>query len=59
MEEMKLLLGKTDKEFDRIKCDAKKVFEALEKVIPKNFLKKKVRYSKIYRFGRGVNCAIC
>ena len=47
MEEMKLIIGKTDKEFDRLKCEGKKVFEALEKVCPRNLLKTKV-YSIMY-----------
>ena len=43
MEEMKLILGKSEKEFDKLKRDAKKVFLALEKMAPKNYLTSKVR----------------
>ena len=43
MEEMKLILGKKDKDFDMLKARTKKVLAALESIIPKKCVTKKVR----------------
>ena len=42
MEEMKLILGKSEKDFDRLKARTKKVLQAMESIIPKKEITKKV-----------------